>query len=70
MDPDLSDSKRTTILSSYTKFGIFWASYLPFAVDLLSHFLNDMQNVVQELTSLKETEQYMKKWDTCINLLG
>jgi hypothetical protein len=70
MDPDLSDSKRAIVVASYTKFGIFWASYVPFAVELLSHFLSDMQNIVQELPTLKDTEQYKKQWDACINLLG
>jgi hypothetical protein len=70
MDPDLSDSKRAKIMASYTKFGVYWASYLPFAINFLSHFLSDMQEIIQELTTLKDTEQYKKRWDACLNLLG
>lgn len=63
MDPGLSDSERQVMLSSYEKFAIFWASYLPFGVELLGHFVNDIS------TNLKSNAQQSRKlWDKCINI--
>jgi len=69
MDPELSESKRAAIVSSYSKFSIFWAGYLPFAVELLNHFLTDMQSIIRELTSTSTLEAQTKKWAACISLL-
>lgn len=68
MDPDLSESKRAIIVSSYSKFSLFWASYLPFAAELLNHFLTDMQTIVQDLTNITDEAQ-TKKWVACLSLL-
>lgn len=65
MDPILSDSEREVMLSSYKKFSIYWANYLPFGVELLGHFLNDISNSLREFNSAHETKQV---WDKCINL--
>ncbi|KAL7335617.1 hypothetical protein PS15p_201064 [Mucor circinelloides] len=70
MDPELSESKRAAIVSSYSKFSIFWAGYLPFAVELLNHFLTDMQSTIRELTSTSTLEAQAKKWAACISLLS
>jgi hypothetical protein len=72
MDDSVSDSKRATITYSYTKFGIYWASYLPFAVELLNHFLGDMHNIVRELTvaTRRDTDEYKNRWNTCTTLFG
>lgn len=72
MDINVSDSKRAVIISSYTKFSVFWASYLPFAVELLNHFLGDMHNIVRELTiaSRRDAEEYKSRWTTCTTLFG
>lgn len=70
MDIGLSDTKRESIISSYSKFGAFWAGYLPFAVNLLRHFLDDMHVIVRELTimPIHDTEEYKGRWDVCTNL--
>lgn len=68
MDPDLSESKRAIIVSSYYKFSLFWAGYLPFASELLNHFLIDMQTIVRDLTNIADEAQN-KKWVACISLL-
>lgn len=72
MDIGLSDSKRTAIVSSYSKFGVFWAGYLPFAVNLLSHFLDDMHTIVRDLAlmPIHDTEEYRGRWGVCTNLFG
>lgn len=69
MDPDLSEAQRTAIVSSYSKFSVFWAGYLPFAVELLNHFLTDMQTLIRELTSAPTAEAQTKKWAACTSLL-
>ncbi|KAI9470908.1 MAG: hypothetical protein EXX96DRAFT_603026 [Benjaminiella poitrasii] len=71
MDPELSELKKSAIISSYSKFTNFWANYLPFGVELLGHFLNDMQYIIRELASLTNIndEEYSKRWRSCFNLL-
>lgn len=70
MDPDLSESKRAIIVSSYSKFSLFWAGYLPFAAELLNHFLTDMQSIIRELTNAAaDNETRTKKWVACTSLL-
>ncbi|GAN02378.1 hypothetical protein MAM1_0021c01821 [Mucor ambiguus] len=69
MDPELSESKRATIVASYSKFSVFWAGYLPFAVELLNHFLTDMQTLIRELTSTRTPEAQAKQWTACASLL-
>lgn len=69
MDPDLPESKRAAIVSSYSQFSVFWAGYLPFAVELLTHFLTDLQTLIRELTSTHTTEAQTKKWAACTSLL-
>lgn len=68
MDPDLSESKRAIIVSSYSKFSLFWAGYLPFAAELLNHFLIDMQTIVRDLTNITDEAQ-TKKLVAYISLL-
>jgi hypothetical protein len=72
MDSTLSESKRTAITSSYSKFSVYWASYLPFAVELLNNFLSDMKSIVTELnnTQYRDTDGYKGRWATCTNLFG
>lgn len=69
MDPELSESKRATVVSSYSKFSVFWAGYLPFAVELLNHFLADMQTLIRELMSAHTLEAQTKKRAACTSLL-
>jgi hypothetical protein len=72
MDNTLSESKRAAITSSYSKFSIFWAGYLPFAVELLNHFLDDMKSIVTELNTAqyRDTDIFKGRWATCTNLFG
>lgn len=72
MDIGLSNTKRESIVTSYSRFGVFWSGYLPFAVNLLSHFLDDMHAIVRELAliPIHDTEEYKGRWDVCTNLFG
>ncbi|KAI8636905.1 hypothetical protein BD408DRAFT_425387 [Parasitella parasitica] len=70
MDPNLSESKRAILISSYSKFSLFWSGYLPFAVELLNHFLTDMQTLVAGLRNATNDEVQTKKWESCTNLLS
>lgn len=70
MDIGLPESKRTILIASYTKFGVYWATYIPFAVDLLKHFLNDMRGIVRGLATMPkdDSEEYKGRWNTCTNI--
>ncbi|KAI8353363.1 hypothetical protein BD560DRAFT_357697 [Blakeslea trispora] len=67
MDPELSDQKRAIILESYTKFGIYWVNCLPFAIELLTHFLSDIKTIAQELATTNQ-EEYRVKWKTMVGI--
>ncbi|OBZ86292.1 Serine/threonine-protein kinase SMG1 [Choanephora cucurbitarum] len=67
MDPELPDQKRAIILESYTKFGIYWVNCLPFAIELLTHFLSDIKNTAQELATASQ-ENYKVKWKNIIGI--
>ncbi|KAI8090817.1 hypothetical protein BDF21DRAFT_412239 [Thamnidium elegans] len=72
MEIGLPESKRTVLISSYTKFSVYWASSIPFAVDLLNHFLNDMRGIVRGLATMPkdDSEEYMGRWNTCTNVFS
>ncbi|CEP17686.1 hypothetical protein [Parasitella parasitica] len=70
MDPNLSEAKRAIVISSYSKFSLFWSGYLPFAVDLLHHFLTDMQTLIAGLINATTDEAQAKIWGTCTNVLS
>ncbi|KAI8979953.1 hypothetical protein BDB01DRAFT_798216 [Pilobolus umbonatus] len=72
MDLPITDNKRAFILAAYGKFELFWASNLPFAVELLCHFLNDMQNITDELTQYNNNvmEEYDRQTSMCLNLFS
>lgn len=72
MDNGLTESKREAISLSYGTFSIYWASYLPFAIELLNHFLDDISGILQELatTSYGDTDEYLGRWKICTILFG
>ncbi|KAI8975372.1 hypothetical protein BDF20DRAFT_836780 [Mycotypha africana] len=74
MDGNIPESTKTTITNLYTSFEPYWKNHIPFAVELLTYFLNDMQSTLKELKEnstcidLKEKECNIK-WKACNNLL-
>ena len=72
MDNGLSEPTRVAMLSSYSKFRVYWATYLPFGVGLLSHFLEDMHSIVNDLAIIEDqdTEEYKERWSIFVHLFG
>lgn len=72
MDNGLSENKREALTLSYGKFSIYWASYLPFAIELLNHFLDDINGVFQDLATINysDAEEYKGRWKICTILFG
>ncbi|KAI9280466.1 hypothetical protein BY458DRAFT_584368 [Sporodiniella umbellata] len=66
-DETIPDSKKTTIISAYSKFGAFWKLHLPYTMMLLDHFLSNIENTMLQLDLLYETDpaQFNYKKDNC-----
>ncbi|KAL0080268.1 hypothetical protein J3Q64DRAFT_1644429, partial [Phycomyces blakesleeanus] len=63
IDTTLPEPKRLLLKgkSSYKEFQPFWQSRLPFAFELLYHFLNDMRGYVVEMASTKQDQKDLQK---------
>ena len=53
---------------TYKKFRPFWQTRLPFAFELLQHFLNDMQGLVRSIFIEGSADERQSKWETCESL--
>lgn len=56
---------------AYMKFKPFWQTRLPFALELLHHFLNDMRGVLSSMLSeADDADEKNKKWSMFETLFG
>ncbi|KAI7882592.1 hypothetical protein K492DRAFT_235954 [Lichtheimia hyalospora FSU 10163] len=65
IDPHLSEQKRNLICGLYKELHVFWHNRLPFAFELLQHFLSDMHGVMTAIASEEDMENSQSKWNVC-----
>lgn len=70
MDASVPDSKKSIIISSFSKFDRFWMNDLAFIMELLNHLLTDVESAIGDLRSLyrKDMKEYKQRWDSCMNI--
>ncbi|KAI8377636.1 uncharacterized protein BYT42DRAFT_614302 [Radiomyces spectabilis] len=71
VNADLDDEKRAAILDSFQRYQSFWDNHLPFASELMQHFLSDIEGFLHQIqtTAPAESTTVQSKWGICLNLL-
>ncbi|KAI9321568.1 hypothetical protein BX666DRAFT_2023684 [Dichotomocladium elegans] len=69
IDPTLPEQRKSSISDSYVTFRAFWENRLPFAFELLQHFLSDMQELANYIIGSNEPSEIESKWNMCESLL-
>ncbi|KAF7726030.1 Serine/threonine-protein kinase smg1 [Apophysomyces ossiformis] len=74
IDASLNEGMRAPMIEAYKRFQPFWKHKLPFAFELLHHFLSDMHGIVKNILSSnaeqKPNLRNSQKWEVCVNLFS